>query len=434
MQKLFNAIRFATHTRRLHQQARGPVLRLRVATSCQNFRTALVVAACAEFFFAGVRVGYAQQGPSNQATSLEPLLARLHQKAANEVISLDSELFLFWYLDPASIVAAGGHDLESKQARQLLLKLAEKWTEAKDPDALVSLSQDMGVTSQMMKGMWNRARIVWEPGKYKNTFTSFADVSVSSVCDGKAEWSYIESSHQVTAYEMPSKWGHFQISSLRKTVDASNEAILIADADDYLTIKYTVGSENVECNLSKLTGCLTECRTTSGELVQEYFAHGFEEMDETAPGVLFPRASVNAVFYKGKLAKAEMFFTQSARINREIFSDDYALPVPAGTTVWYAGDLAPKEEGAAHAARKLVALKTENPCSDVRELLPLLREKDSNFKRQSQRIPISAPQSRGRGTYVLAINAIIVLILCLSIAAKRRLRIRRQAAEKGINK
>ena len=294
--------------------------------------------------------------------------------------------------------------------------------------------ENSGVPPDLLDQMWSKGEMLWEPNKVRNSILPYSTrgSGIEAVFDGIAEWSYILSSQQVTVYDHSPKLGHFDIRSIRRTLwDESNFRISEENSETVTVIVDGADQSNPalgrrEVRLGKSSGFILFETDHGGTLLHEHYEGGIQDVDASSPGIQFPIVSANVIFRGEQLFQAQLFLVDNCRLNHKIEDAEYALSVPAGTNVFYSGDMRPGEDTAKRHA--LAHIMVRAGLEDVRILLPELRSK---YELQAGRVDIhvgsplaqhGVPPTAGNWTMVLAVNAIVAIVLGVLwfIRARRR--------------
>jgi hypothetical protein len=379
-------------------------------------------------------VAHCAEPRSNWTDEVEQIKRRCKELNA-AIVSLDCKFRLLWYVEPDFVVRRGGHTLKKDAARSFIQAEMKSWVDNRDPEAVHVLSEDIGVPSELLDQMWSRGAMLWEPGKVRNSILPYSSQGsgIEAAFDGIAEWSHILSARQVTVYDHSPKLGHFDIGSLRRFLPESSDFRISEENSETVTVTINDADESGpvsrgrELRLDKASGFIVFESDHDVRFLHEHYEGGIQEIDSSARGIELPIFSANVIFRGDELFQAELFFVEECKLNHKIGDAEYALSVPGGTNVFYAGDMRPGEDTAKRNA--LANIEVRSGLEDVRALLPELRRK---YEIQGGRVDLHVgrpleqhdPHKSGNGWMIVAVNVVAILILCALwiIRARRRSR------------
>jgi hypothetical protein len=362
-------------------------------------------------------------------------IARLNEKwkkSQESIVSLDCEFRLLWYIGAPRIIELGGHMMTPEKANSFARQAIQEWSDNPDPNAVHTLSEDLGVTPDYLDQMWSNGRIVWEFGKLRNTLTPYSESGnpIDAAFDGTAEWMYLINSKQVTVFERTMKMGHFGIHTLRQTPAIPLDFKVVKETENTVQLEFpsdrkdvTAESVRTEFEVDKKSGSILSNREIDGEMVTSHYEGALTEIQ---PGIWFPQAVVNLVCSNNKVINGQFFFLTKISINKKIDDSVYGLAVPARTQLIYAGDLAANEVASNRESH--VQMKVTTPLPDVRSQLPELRRLSAAKRARladSQTLRITGEQPRERSPFLpilVAANLLLAVGVVTIWFAKRRKR------------
>lgn len=376
----------------------------------------------------GIRMARADE-PRSESLAFEAAKKRCLDRY-NALASIDCNCRMFWYIGDDSLVKKGGHKLTSDAARAFASSARAVWLETHDSQAVRQLTQDIGVPDELLDGKWNNLKVICEGSKLHNRLIPDTKngAGLESVFDGVAEWSHMFSSQQITVYDHSPKLGHFDLRSLCHVPFMKGDWKQLAEDED--SISFTRGSSDSVSSKSPLekltfekkTGFVSFHSMDDGSTITEYYSGG-STTDASNASALLPGFSAKLVHYQGDLSQGEFFFIEDCKLNRKIEDSDFALSAPAGTNVFYSGDMLPGQDGANRNALAHMALQAN--LSDVRTLLPELRKR---FERQrgETAFHVGVPEKKEEPIrirwHLLAVNGFLAIAFFLiwRVRARRR--------------